>query len=231
MRNNYAVIVAAGKGKRMKLPVNKQFINIQGKPVLYYSINEFSKSSLIDKIVVVCAEDEIEYCRQEIIEKYNFNKVVKIVSGGEERQNSVFNGLKVLENCDVVLIHDGARPFVTNKIIKDGIRYSNMYGACACGVMPKDTIKIKGKDGFSFKTLERKELFIVQTPQCFNYDLIYDCYKRLLNKKVQVTDDTMVVEYFGNKVYLYEGSYDNIKITTAEDLIVAKNICEIHKYI
>lgn len=231
MKNNYAVIVAAGKGKRMKLPFNKQFINIQGKPLLYYSINVFSKNPLIDKIVLVCAEDEIEYCKQEIVEKYNFKKVVKIVSGGEERQNSVFNGLKVLENCDVVLIHDGARPFVTNKIIKDGIKYSNMYGACACGVVPKDTIKIKGKEGFSFKTLERKELFIVQTPQCFDYALIYDCYKRLLNNKVQVTDDTTVVEYFGNKVYLYEGSYDNIKITTPEDLIVAKNICKIYKYI
>lgn len=228
MKNNYAVIVAAGKGKRMKLPINKQFINIQGKPLLYYSINVFSENPLIDKIVLVCAEDEIEYCKQEIVKKYNFKKVVKIVSGGEERQNSVFNGLKVLENCDVVLIHDGARPFVTSKMIKDGIEYSNMYGACACGVVPKDTIKIKSKEGFSFKTLERNELFIVQTPQCFDYDLIYDCYRKLLSNKVQVTDDTTVVEYFGNKVYLYEGSYDNIKITTPEDLIIAKNICKIH---
>ncbi|BAH05212.1 2-C-methyl-D-erythritol 4-phosphate cytidylyltransferase [Clostridium kluyveri] len=231
MKSNYAVIVAAGKGKRMKMPINKQFICIQGKPILYYSISVFSKNPLVDKIVLVCAEDEIEYCKQEIVKKYNFDKVVKIVSGGKERQHSVFNALKVLENCSVVLIHDGARPFVTDRIIEDGIKYSNMYGACACGVVPKDTIKIKGKEGFSYKTLVRKELFIVQTPQCFDYNLIYDCHKKLANNKVQVTDDTTVAEYFGNMVYLYEGSYDNIKITTPEDLIIAENIFKTHKYI
>ncbi|WP_368489113.1 2-C-methyl-D-erythritol 4-phosphate cytidylyltransferase [Clostridium sp. BJN0013] len=229
MKSNYAIIVAAGKGKRMKMPINKQFIYIQGRPILYYSISVFSKNPLIDGIVLVCAEDEIEYCKQEIVKKYNLDKVIKIVIGGKERQDSVFNGLKVLENCDVVLIHDGVRPFVTDRIIEDGIKYSNMYGACACGIMPKDTIKIKNKEGFTYKTLKRKELFMAQTPQCFKYDLIYDCHKKLINNRIQVTDDTTAVEYFGNKVYLYEGSYDNIKITTPEDLFIAENILKMHK--
>lgn len=229
MGNNYAIIVAAGKGKRMKRPINKQFILVQGKPILYYSIHIFSQNPLIDGIVVVCAKDEIEYCREEIVEKYSFDKVVGIVSGGKERQDSVFNGLKVLKNCDVVLIHDGARPFVTNKIIEDGIMYSNMYGACACGITPKDTIKVKNKEGFSHTTLERENLFVVQTPQCFKYDLIYDCHKKFMDENSQATDDTTVVEHYGNKVYLYEGSYDNIKITTPEDLAIAENIVKIHK--
>lgn len=228
MKRNYAIIVAAGKGKRMKMPVNKQFVCIQDKPILYYSINVFSRNPLIDEIVLVCSKDEIEYCKREIVQKYNFSKVVKIVSGGKERQDSVFNGLSALRDCDVVLIHDGARPFVTHKMIEDGIRYSNVYGASACGVMPKDTIKIKGEDGFGCKTLQRKELFVVQTPQCFKYGLIYDCHKKLINSKVKVTDDTTVVEYFGSKVYLYEGSYNNIKITTPEDLIIAENILKMN---
>ncbi|MEY8001898.1 2-C-methyl-D-erythritol 4-phosphate cytidylyltransferase [Clostridium sp. Mt-5] len=224
MSDNCAIIVAAGKGKRMKSNINKQFINIEGKPVLYYSIDAFNRNPLIDSIVVVCGRDEIEYCRENVVKKYSLDKVVKIIEGGRERQNSVFNGLKVLKNCGIVLIHDGARPLVTSKIIEDGIRYSNMYGACACGMKPKDTIKIKSENGFSRTTLNREELFLVQTPQCFKYDLIYGCHKKVIEEKIQVTDDTMVVEHYGNKVYLYEGSYDNIKITTPEDLNIAETI-------
>lgn len=224
MSNNCAIIVAAGKGKRMKSNINKQFINIEGKPVLYYSIDAFNRNPLIDSIVVVCGRDEIEYCRENVVKKYGLDKVVKIVEGGRERQNSVFNGLKVLKNCGIVLIHDGARPLVTSKIIEDGIRYSNMYGACTCGMKPKDTIKIKSENGFSRTTLNREELFLVQTPQCFKYDLIYDCHKKVIEEKIQVTDDTMVVEHYGNNVYLYEGSYDNIKITTPEDLNIAETM-------
>lgn len=226
MKGNYAVIVAAGKGKRMRTNINKQFIEVKGKPILYYSIKAFSANQLIDGIVLVCAEAEIEYCKKKVIDKYNLQKVVKLVAGGKERQDSVFNGLKALENCNIVLIHDGARPFVTSKIIEDGIRYSDVYGACACGVKPKDTIKIREKKGFSLSTLERNSLFAVQTPQCFKYDLIYNCHKKLINEKLHVTDDTMVVEHYGNKVYLYEGSYDNIKVTTPEDLNIAESIAK-----
>lgn len=231
MKGNYAVIVAAGRGKRMCADINKQFLRIYEKPVLYYSLHTFSKHEMIDGIVIVCAENEIEYCKREIVEKYKIDKVLKIVAGGKERQDSVFNGLKALENCNIVLIHDGARPFLTNKMIEDGIKYSQLYESCACGVSPKDTIKVKDDLGFSCNTLDRSTLFSVQTPQCFKYDLIFNCYKKLIDKHIQVTDDTSVVEYCGNKVYLYEGSYDNIKITTPEDLDLAERITEkIYKY-
>lgn len=228
MKGNYALIVAAGKGNRMHSSINKQFMNINGKPMLYYSINTFCNNNNIDGVVIVCLKDTIEYCKCEIVEKYDFPKVVEIVEGGLERQDSVLNGLNVLKkyNCDIVLIHDGARPFVTNKMINDGIKFSKIYGSCACGIIPKDTIKIKNKDGFSTDTLDRNKAFLVQTPQCFNYKLILKCHKKILEKGIFVTDDTMASEYCGNKVYLYEGSYDNIKVTTPNDLYSAEMIAK-----
>lgn len=224
MGKNCAVIVAAGKGKRMKANINKQFLNVNDNPILYYSLNTFSQCRLVDEIVIVCAQDEIEYCRREIVEKYNVQKVSKIVAGGKERQNSVYNGLKALEECEIVLIHDGARPFVTEKIIEDGIRYAKIYGSSACGVVPKDTIKIRAESGVSVSTPDRNSLFSVQTPQCFKYNIIFHCHNSLLESNIKVTDDTSVVEFYGNKVYLYEGSYDNIKITTPDDIYIAEKI-------
>lgn len=223
---NIAIILAAGKGKRMKADKNKQFLQIKGKPILYHTLNAFSLCNEIDEIVLVAAKEEIDYCEKEIVKKYNFYKVKYIVEGGKERQDSVLNGLLAIENsdCDIVLIHDGARPFVNNKIIKNCISYSKKYGATACGVNVKDTIKIKDKNNFSIDTPNRESLFAVQTPQGFKYNLILDCHKKIKELKLIVTDDTMVVEKFNNKVFLYEGSYNNIKITTPEDLILGENL-------
>lgn len=219
-----AIVLAAGKGKRMGANINKQFININEKPVLFHTLRVFQQCEYIDDIVVVCSADEIEYCNTEIVQKYAFSKVIKVVVGGKERQDSVFNGLIVLENCDIVLIHDGARPFIDFKIIKDGIYYANKYGASACGVMPKDTIKIRDNEGFSIETPDRNSLFCVQTPQSFKYEIILETHKKIKNSREVVTDDTMAVEKYGHKVFLYDGSYNNIKITTQEDLIVAEKI-------
>lgn len=224
MSKNYAIIVAAGKGKRMGADVNKQFLNIKDKPILYYSLSVFSNDPFVDGIILVCSNNEINYCKEQIVEKYNIKKVIKIVSGGKERQDSVLNGLKAISDCDVVLIHDGARPFVSHKIIEEGIKYAKTYGACTCGVSPKDTIKIKSNDGFSEDTLDRSKLFCVQTPQCFKYDLIMECHERLRQDHAFVTDDSSVIERYGKKVYLYEGGYNNIKITTQEDLLIAETI-------
>lgn len=223
---NIAIILAAGKGKRMKADKNKQFLQIKGKPILYHTLNAFSFCNEIDEIVLVAAKEEIDYCKKEIVKKYNFNKVKYIVEGGKERQDSVLNGLLAIENsdCDIVLIHDGARPFVNNNIIENCISYSKKYGATACGVNVKDTIKIKDKNNFSIDTPNRESLFAVQTPQGFKYNLILDCHKKIKELKLIVTDDTMVVEKFNNKVFLYEGSYNNIKITTPEDLILGENL-------
>ncbi|WP_251860690.1 2-C-methyl-D-erythritol 4-phosphate cytidylyltransferase [Clostridium sp. Marseille-Q2269] len=226
MGKNSVIIVAAGKGKRMNSNISKQFLQIKNKPILYYTLNKFSTNKSIDEIILVTLQDKIEVCRK-IIDKYNINKVSKIVSGGKERQDSVYNGLKaVSKDCDVVLIHDAARPFITDDIIENGIKCVKKYGAAACGVIPKDTIKIKDQKGFSINTPSREDLFIVQTPQCFSYDVILDCHEKLKLSNKKVTDDTMVLEYYGKSVYLYEGSYSNIKITTPEDLILGEQILE-----
>lgn len=226
MQRNCAIILAAGKGARMQANINKQYIKLKGKPILYYTLQAFSQCNLIDDIVIVAAKDEINYCREEVVKKYSIDKVSKIVQGGKERQDSVLKGLEEVENCNIVLIHDGARPFVSESIIEDGIKYAKMYGACACGVPPKDTIKIKGENGYSKETLKRQELFCVQTPQTFNYNLIFDCHRKLKEDNIIVTDDTMVVERYGHKVFLYEGDYNNVKITTPEDLIIGRGILD-----
>lgn len=226
MSKNYAVVVAAGRGRRMGANINKQFLRIKNKPLLYYSLNTFSNSDLIDGIIIVCAESEIDYCKKEIVEKYKIDKVLKVVAGGKERQDSVYNGLKAIEDCEIVLIHDGARPFINNDIIQSGIKYAEVYGACTCGVMPKDTIKIRDEEGFSIGTPDRNKLFSVQTPQCFKYNLITNCHEKLLQESITVTDDTTVVEYYNHEVYLYQGSYKNIKVTTPEDLDIAEKILE-----
>ncbi|MBW6410356.1 2-C-methyl-D-erythritol 4-phosphate cytidylyltransferase [Clostridium weizhouense] len=216
-----AIVVAGGRGKRMGTVQSKQYIDLNGKPILYYTIKKFLESKLIDNIILVVPADEIEYCKKEILES-NLLKVNKIVAGGKERNDSVFNGLIEAKGSDVVLIHDGVRPFVSDSIIEQAIKYAERYGAAAPGVMPKDTIKLKDKNQFSINTLNRSDLVAVQTPQSFKFDLIYDCHKRIRTENVLVTDDTMVVEHFGNKVYLYEGEYTNIKITTPEDLVIGE---------
>lgn len=223
---NCAIIMAAGKGKRMKSDINKQFILLKDRPILAYTIDKFQKSQSIDEIIIVAASDEIDFCRNEIVYKYGFNKVKKIVCGGKERQNSVMNGLMAATESDIVLIHDGARPFVDDRIISDGIKYAEIYGGAACGMTPKDTIKVKSNEGFSEKTLDRSRLFCVQTPQCFRYEEIFKAHVYAKENNIPATDDTMVFEMLGNKVYLYEGSYNNIKITTPEDLYSAEKLEE-----
>ena len=139
---------------------NKQFLEVKEKPILYYTLNAFSNCKSVDEIILVAAKEEIKYCREEIVEKYKFNKVTSIVQGGKERQNSVLNGLLAIKKCDIVMIHDGARPFVDSDIINNGIIYAEKYGAAACGVKPKDTIKIKDESGFSIGTPRREKLFL-----------------------------------------------------------------------
>lgn len=216
-----AIILAGGKGTRMGRNINKQYIEINGKPIIYHTIKQFKKCSKIDEIILVLPKDEIEYCKVNVLEKYNLC-VDKIVSGGKERQDSVLNGLNAIENCEIVLIHDGARPFTSKRIIEEGIENCKKYGAAAPGVMPKDTIKIRDLDNFSIETLDRNSLVAIQTPQIFKYNMIYDCHNKVVDEGVVVTDDTMVVERYNNKVYLYDGCYTNIKITTPEDLLLAE---------
>lgn len=222
-----AIILAGGKGKRMKSKISKQFIKVNEKPILYYALKRFNECELINDIILVLPKDEVEYCKENIIEKYKLH-VDKIVCGGKERQDSVYNGLIEASGSDIVLIHDGARAFVSKEIIENGIHFAKLYGAAAPGVMPKDTIKIKDKDSFSKETLKRDELVMVQTPQVFNYNLILSCHEKIKTEGIIVTDDTMVIEKYFGKVYLYNGEYTNIKITTPEDLIIAEYLAKIN---
>lgn len=221
-----AIVLAGGRGKRMNYHKSKQFIEIKGKPVLVYTLEKFIYNKSIDEVILVLPEDEVDYCKKEVLQKYSL-KVDRIVIGGKERQDSVFNALEAMEKADIVLIHDGARPFINEKIIEEGIKYANIYGAAAPGVTPKDTIKVKNEDNISVDTPDRNMLVAVQTPQCFKYDEIYQCHRKIKEENAIVTDDTSVVERYGHKVYLYEGDYTNIKITTPEDLILAERLIQV----
>lgn len=218
-----AIVLAGGRGKRMNYHKSKQFIEIKGKPVLVYTLEKFIYNKSIDEVILVLPEDEVDYCKKEVLQRYSL-KVDRIVIGGKERQDSVFNALEAMEKADIVLIHDGARPFINEKIIEEGIKYANIYGAAAPGVTPKDTIKVKNEDNISVDTPDRNMLVAVQTPQCFKYDEIYQCHRKIKEENAIVTDDTSVVERYGHKIYLYEGDYTNIKITTPEDLILAERL-------
>ena len=220
-----AIILAGGKGKRMRSAISKQFIDIKGKPIIYYTLKKFSENKKIDNIIVVLPEDEVKYFKENILKKYEL-RINKIVIGGKERQDSVYNALKSLKNSstDIVLIHDGARPFISERIINEGIKFAEIYGAAAPGVMPKDTIKVKNEKNFSVDTPNRGNLVSIQTPQVFKFDEILECHEKIRYNGEKVTDDTMVVEKYGYSVYLYDGEYTNIKVTTPEDLILAERL-------
>lgn len=218
-----AIILAGGKGKRMGAKISKQYIELNGKPILYYTLKRFADCEGIDKIILVLPKDEIEYCNKEILEKYSL-KVDMIVEGGKERQDSVYNALQKINASEIVLIHDGARAFVSERVIKEGIKYAKIYGAAAPGVMPKDTIKVVDENGFSDSTPDRSKLLAIQTPQTFKLEIIKECHEKVKENNISVTDDTMVVEMYNNKVYLYNGEYTNIKVTTPEDLILAERL-------
>ena len=220
-----AIVLAAGKGKRMGTDKPKQYMDLAGKPMLCYSLEAFEKSP-VDGIVLVTGADETEYCKKEIVEKYRFSKVEKVVAGGAERFLSVYEGLKQCKDMDYVLIHDGARPFLTEEVIKtcmDGVVH---YGACVCAVPAKDTMKLADTEGFCTVTPQRDKIWQVQTPQCFSTKEICAAYERMqLAPDVKITDDAMVMELFGEKkVKLLQGDYNNIKITTPEDLMLAEVI-------
>ncbi len=220
-----AIVLAAGQGKRMGGKVQKQFLEISGYPVLYYSLRAFENSDIISEIILVTGADEIETCKKDFVEKYNFTKVTKVVAGGKERYDSVYNGLQnVSKDSEYVFIHDGARPMVNEEILVSGYKNVSMYGAAVAGVPSKDTVKIVDADGFAVETPDRSTIWNVQTPQIFEAKLITEAYERMMEvPHKHVTDDAMVAETFMNvKVKIYHASYENIKITTPEDLGIAE---------
>jgi 2-C-methyl-D-erythritol 4-phosphate cytidylyltransferase len=226
---NAAIVLAGGSGSRMHSKEKKQYMQIGGKPVLYYSLYTFQHSSRIDEIILVCSESDIERCRRGIVEPYAFTKVSQIVPGGKERHDSVYAGLQALTDCDYVMIHDGARPFVDEAMLERIWAELPAVRACTVGMPVKDTIKMSNAEGYVEQTLPREKLWLIQTPQSFSYELIRDAHERRLKNTpegLKITDDAMLVEYMENiPVKLIEGSYENIKITTPDDLLVAEAIC------
>lgn len=223
-----AIVLAGGSGSRMHSNEKKQYMLIGGYPVLYYSLYAFQNSSRIDKIILVCGEEDRERCREEIIKPFGITKVTSIVAGGRERHDSVYEGLKAVKDCDYVMIHDGARPFVDEEIIERIWAQLPKVRACTVGMPVKDTIKMSDANGYVEKTLPRERLWMIQTPQAFSCELILHAHReRIRNnpQKLKITDDAMLVEYIERiPVKLIEGSYENIKITTPEDLILAEAI-------
>lgn len=219
-----AIVLAAGSGSRMKSKTKKQFLELGAYPLLYYSLKEFDKSPLIDEIILVSSREDLLFCQKEIVNKYSFSKVKKIIEGGRERYLSVYEGLKACQDCSYVLIHDGARPFISQSMIRDCLNEVKKTGACIVGVPVKDTIKRVSKEGWVEDTPKRETLWNVQTPQTFSYPLIKRAYDRgIEDKSFFFTDDAMLVERLGeSRVKMILGSYKNIKITTTEDLQIAE---------
>lgn len=226
---NIAIVLAAGRGKRMKSDVHKQYLSVGDKPVLFYCLKTL-EDSFMDEVLLVVGDGEEDYCRKEIVERYGFKKINKIIPGGKERYHSVWNGIKEIGECGYLFIHDGARPFLDEASLERALSGVKETGACVVGMPVKDTIKIADENGFSKETPRRDTVWMIQTPQVFAFDLIRRAYGKLIEEEdllkergILITDDAMVVEYFTDTaVKLTEGSYRNIKITTPEDLRIAE---------
>ena len=219
-----AIIVAGGVGNRMNSDIPKQFLEVLGKPVIAYTINAISKCKDIDEIVLVTLPDYIVFCK-DIVDEFQFSKVSKIVCGGATRQESVYNGLREMsEDTDVVVIHDGARPLIEPDVIRESVLSALEFGCAAVGVKMKDTIKVVDADGYIVSTADREKLWQVQTPQTFRKEIIKSLYEDASNSSKQFTDDCMLAESVGYRVKMIEGSYENIKITTPQDIFIMKGL-------
>lgn len=225
---NSVIIVAAGSGKRMNMDINKQFIKLNKKEIIAHTIDVFYKNKNVDEIIVCIKKEEEELFKDKIINKYSF-KNIKIAYGGKERQDSIYNGLKCLDDkCDIVLIHDGARPFVDDRIINESIKVAREKKAVVVGTPVKDTIKVVC-DGIINDTPNRVNLWAAQTPQVFEYKLITKAYEKAYENNYYGTDDSMLVENIGQEVTMIMGSYDNIKITSPEDISIGEQILSLRK--
>lgn len=235
-KKHIAIVLAGGRGSRMNSTVPKQYMLLDGRPVLYYSL-KCMEESFIDYIILVCGQGDEEYCQREIVSKYGFGKIVSITAGGEQRYDSVYNGLKQIDSLGIaeedsyVYIHDGARPCIDNSLLVSCRDSAMRYGAAVPAVAVKDTIKVIDEEGFCAGTPDRAYLMAVQTPQCFSFSTAWHAYGCMMKAAMEgadisgITDDAMVVEqYTKTRVKLCDGSYNNIKITTPEDISLAFDI-------
>jgi 2-C-methyl-D-erythritol 4-phosphate cytidylyltransferase len=213
----YALIVAGGKGTRIKSRLPKQFLELKGKPILLHTLEAFYRYSEKIEIVLVLPEDDFQIW-QTICKKFDFNKPVILQKGGETRFQSVKNGLSKIEGPGLVAIHDGVRPLVSEDIIGASFRLAAVHQSAVAAVRLKDSIRITDQD--NTKAVDRSRFRLIQTPQTFDVDLIKQAYQ--MKEDASLTDDASVAEKSGLVISLFEGSYENIKITTPEDLIIAE---------
>lgn len=217
-----AIIVAGGVGSRMNSDIPKQFVEVLGKPIIAYTINALSLCKDIDEIIIATLPDYLVFCK-DIVDTFGFKKVTKIIRGGDTRQESVYNGLKEIgDNIDIVAIHDGARPMIDADTITKCINAAYEHGAAAAGVKMKDTVKVVDAAEFIEYTADREKLWQVQTPQVFKKDIICSLHANAADSNA--TDDCILAEKAGYKVKLIEGRYENIKITTPQDIYIMKGL-------
>lgn len=224
MKKIYALIPAAGMGKRMGAGKNKQYLLLDGKPILAHTLKVFQESPCIAGIYLVSPEAEIPFCREDVVERYGFTKVRAVVPGGAERQHSVYNGLRAMTGLaqeDLVLIHDGVRPFVTDAILQSAADAADRFGGAVVAVPVKDTVKV-ARDGIVTATPPREELWLAQTPQAFRYGMILAAHDAAAAQGFLGTDDASLFERQGWPLHIVSGDYRNIKITTPEDMVLAQ---------
>ncbi|WP_093884743.1 2-C-methyl-D-erythritol 4-phosphate cytidylyltransferase [Syntrophus gentianae] len=218
-----AIIPAGGSGRRMQSPNPKQYLFMNGKPVLVHTLLRLQKSSLIDEILLVVPEGDLFFVRESIAKPYRLTKIQNIIAGGKERQDSVRNGLaEIGDQCDVVVVHDGVRPFVTEEMLSRVIGAALQFGAAVAGVPVTDTVKEVPGDGYISRTLNRETLWLAQTPQAFQRRILQKAYRKAAEDDFHGTDDASLVEHLGTPVKMIRGDYRNIKITTPDDLVLAE---------
>ena len=217
-----AIIPSAGMGRRMG-GRKKNYLKLLDRPVLAHTVGVFEECPLIDSIILVVPPSDIEFCREEIVKKYSFRKVASVVAGGAERQDSVKNGLKCASGAGIIVLHDGARPLVTFRIVEETVKAANETGGAIAAVPVKDTIK-EVAAGSVVRTIPREALVSVQTPQAFRTEILLRAFKKAEEDGFLGTDESSLVERIGERVAVVEGSYENIKITTVEDMGIAEGI-------
>ncbi len=220
-----ALIPSAGLGLRMGGETRKQYIRIGENPITVQTLLRFQSFAQVNRIILMVPEKDMEFCKREIISRYNIRKVHKVIAGGKERQDSVYNGIRALEGDeDFVMVHDGVRPFVTKTMVEESIKAASESGAAIVAIPAKDTIKSVSEEGMVEGTVDRSKLWQVQTPQTFRREIIAKAYEEAMSVNFYGTDDASLVERMGGKVQVVRGSEFNIKITTPNDLVLAEGI-------
>lgn len=216
------VIAAGGRGTRMGADINKVYLKLCNKQILMHTVEAFEKNPKVGEVVIVTGTHEIEHCK-ELVKKYGYSKVSAITNGGDTRQQSVYNGI-MMTTGDIVMIHDGARALISQEEIDNVLKDCEKYGAAAVGVKCKDTLKKADKNGFIMETIDRETTYNIQTPQVFKRDIIVNAHEAARERNINATDDCALAEHMGIQIKITEGSYNNIKLTTPEDMAVAENI-------